>query len=144
MKKVKVIREKDGKEFSRMDIIGQNGNDGLHYGKIDDPISFIMEKYPETAKMFQDIQFSQWDLFCKKQKDYGPKNISVGTNLETDEEVKLALTGLWFRMNDKMQRFQQIVMNNQEPENESLMDTFMDIANYALIAQLVKEKVWGK
>ena len=147
---VKVIREKDGKEVSRMDIIGQNGNDGLHYDKIgkpilkDNPISFIMEKYPETAKMFQDMQFEQWELFCKKQKDYGPKNISVGTNLETDEEVKLALTGLWFRMNDKMQRFQQIVMNNQEPENESLMDTFMDLANYALIAQLVKEKVWGK
>ena len=47
-------------------------------------------------------------------------------------------------MNDKMQRFQQIVMNDQDPENESLMDTFMDIGNYAIIAQLVKEKVWGK
>ena len=94
--------------------------------------------------MFQDFQYSQWELFCKKQKDYGPKNISVGTNLETPEEVKLALTGLWFRMNDKMQRFQQIVMNNQEPENESLMDTFTDLANYAIIAQLVQEQVWGK
>ena len=88
------------------------------------------------------MQFAQWELFCKKQKDYGPKNISVGTNLESDEEVKLALTGLWFRMNDKMERFKQIVMGNQEPENESLMDTFMDIGNYAIIAQLVKEKVW--
>ena len=29
-------------------------------------------------------------------------------------------------------------------ENESLTDTFMDLANYALIAQLVKEKAWGK
>ena len=146
MKKVKFIREKTGEEISnsRMDVIGQNGNTGLHYGKIDDPISFITEMYPDTTKMFQDMQFEQWELFCKKQKDYGPKNISVGTNLETEEDVKLALTGLWFRMNDKMQRFQQIVMNNQEPENESLMDTFMDLANYALIAQLVKEKVWGK
>ena len=144
MKKVKVIREKTGKEISRMDIIGQNGNDGLHYEADLDAISFITKKYPETTKMFQDMQFEQWELFCKKQKDYGPKNISVGTNLETEEEVKLALTGLWFRMNDKMQRFQQIVINNQEPENESLTDTFMDLANYALIAQLVKEKVWGK
>ena len=144
MKKVKVIREKTGEfvENERMDIIGQNGNTGLHYDL--DAISFINKKYPETSKMFQDIQFNQWELFCKKQKDYGPKNISVGSNLETEEEVKLALTGLWFRMNDKMQRFQQIVINNQEPENESLMDTFMDLANYALIAQLVKEKVWGK
>ena len=107
MKKIKVIREKDGKEvkMSRIDIIGQNGNDGLHYKELDDAISFIQEKYPETAKMFQDMQFSQWELFCKKQKDYGPKNISVGSNLETEEEVKLALTGLLFRMNDKMQDF---------------------------------------
>ena len=146
MKKVKVIREKTGEEVTneRMDVIGQNGNDGLHYDEVKSAIAFISEKYPETSKMFQDIQFNQWELFCKKQKDYGPKNISVGTNLETEEEVKLALTGLWFRMNDKMQRFQQIVINNQEPENESLTDTFMDLANYALIAQLVKEKVWGK
>ena len=146
MKKVKVIREKTGEliENERMEIIGQNGNTGLHYEADLDAISFITKKYPETTKMFQDMQFEQWELFCKKQKDYGPKNISVGSNLETDEEVKLALTGLWFRMNDKMQRFQQIVINNQEPENESLMDTFMDLANYALIAQLVKEKAWGK
>ena len=145
MKKIKVIREKTGEEVEeRMDVIGQNGNTGLHYEQLDSAISYIMEKYPETSKTFQDIQFNQWELFCKKQKDYGPKNISVGTNLETEEEVKLALTGLWFRMNDKMQRFQQIVINNQEPENESLTDTFMDLANYALIAQLVKEKVWGK
>ena len=145
MKKIKVIREKTGEEVEeRMNVIGQNGNDGLHYDKLDSAISYIMEKYPETSKTFQDIQFNQWQLFCKKQKDYGPKNISVGTNLKTEEEVKLALTGLWFRMNDKMQRFQQIVINNQEPENESLTDTFMDLANYALIAQLVKEKVWGK
>ena len=32
MKKIKVIREKTGEEVEeRMDIIGQNGNDGLHY-----------------------------------------------------------------------------------------------------------------
>ena len=165
MKKIKVIREKTGEEYEakgyskkhtkqwmdsvknesdRMDVVGQNGNDGLHYEKLDSAISYIMEKYPETSKMFQDIQFNQWELFCKKQKDYGPGNISVGTNLETNEEVKLALMGLWFKMNDKIQRLKQLVIHNQEPENESLMDSFMDLANYALIAQLVKKQVWGK
>ena len=163
MKKIKVIKEKTGKEYeakgyakehtkqwldsmkdkNRMDAIGQNGNDGLHY-EIDSAISFIEKKLPKTSKTFQDIQFNQWELFCKKQKDYGPGNISVGTNLETDEEVKLALMGLWFKMNDKIQRLKQLVIHNQEPENESLMDSFMDLANYALIAQLVKKQVWGK
>ena len=145
MKKIKVIREKTGEEVKeRMDVIGQNGNDGLHYDKLDNAISFIEKNLPMTSKMFQDIQFNQWELFCKKQKDYGPGNISVGTNLETDEEVKLALMGLWFKMNDKIQRLKQLVIHNQEPENESLMDSFMDLANYALIAQLVKKQVWGK
>ena len=33
MKKIKVIREKTGEEVmnDRMDVIGQNGNEGLHY-----------------------------------------------------------------------------------------------------------------
>ena len=146
MKKVKVIREKTGEEVinERMDVVGQNGNDGLHYEQINNAISFIEKNLPMTSKMFQDIQFNQWELFCKKQKDYGPGNISVGTNLETDEDVKLALMGLWFKMNDKIQRLKQLVIHNQEPENESLMDSFMDLANYALIAQLVKKQVWGK
>ena len=146
-KKIKVIREKTGEEIinERMDIVGQNGNDGLHYDEIAlDATSFIEKNLPKTSKTFQDIQFEQWRLFCKKQKDYGPGNISVGTNLETDEEVKLALMGLWFKMNDKIQRLKQLVIHNQEPENESLMDSFMDLANYALIAQLVKKQVWGK
>ena len=37
MKKVKVIREKSGEEVTneRMDIIAQNGNEGLHYEQLD-------------------------------------------------------------------------------------------------------------
>jgi hypothetical protein len=174
MKKVKVIREKDGKEYEargytkehtkqwmdsvkdktdRMDVIAQNGNDGLHYdetppGNIkydkNNPINYVEQHYPETAKAFQDFQFAQYELFCKKHKDYGHKNISVGTELQTDEDVKLAMTGLWFRMNDKMQRFQRVVIHDNDLENESLQDTFQDLANYAIIAQMVQEKVWGK
>ena len=153
MKNVKVIREKTGEEINRMDVIGQNGNTGLHYDEIppgnikydkNDPINYVEEHYPKTAKAFQDFQFAQYELFCKKHKDYGHKNISVGTELQTDEDIKLAMTGLWFRMNDKMQRFQRTVIHNNDLENESLQDTFQDLANYAIIAQMVQEKSWGK
>ena len=106
--------------------------------KVESVIEQMEREWPEMTKEFKKIQREQYELFLHKQHDYGPGNISVGTQLQTPEEVKLSLTGLWFRMNDKMQRFQQIVINNQEPENESLMDTFMDLANYAIIAQLVK------
>ena len=37
----------------------------------------------------------------RNKHDYGSSNISVGTNLETEEEINLSLTGIWFRMNDK-------------------------------------------
>jgi hypothetical protein len=52
----------------------------------------------------------QYVLFCKKHRNYGTGNINVGTNLETDNDVKLALTGLWFRLNDKIQRLKQLVV----------------------------------
>jgi len=134
---------KEGKNKQTYKVIAKEVDNTLNEKDMS-AIDYIQYKYPETARSFQDFQFAQWELFCKKQKDYGPSNISVGTNLETDEEVKLALTGLWFRMNDKMQRFKQIVLHNQDPENESLMDTFMDLANYSIIAQLVSERSWGK
>ena len=65
-----------------------------------------MEKeWPEMTKEFKRLRKEQYELFLHKQHDYGaPGNISVGTMLQTPEEVKLSLTGLWFRMNDKIQR----------------------------------------
>jgi hypothetical protein len=76
--------------------------------------------------------------------DYGPTNISVGTNLETDEEVKLSLTGLWFRMNDKIQRMKNLLMNNQKANNEPLEDSFLDVSNYGIMSTIVNKKKWGK
>ena len=68
------------------------------------PIVEQMEnEWPEMTKEFRRLQREQYGLFLKKQHDYGPGNISVGTQLQTEEEVHLALTGLWFRMNDKIQ-----------------------------------------
>ena len=63
------------------------------------------------------------------------------TNLDTDGDVKLALTGLWFRMNDKIQRLKQLVIIG-EPDTvgESLDDTFQDLSVYGIIAQIVKQK----
>ena len=52
-----------------------------------------MEKdWPEMTKEFKKIQREQYTLFLHKQHDYGPGNISVGTQLQTSEEVKLSLT----------------------------------------------------
>ena len=84
-------------------------------------------------------------MFCKKQKNYGPGNISVGTSLETADDIKLSLTGLWFRMNDKIQRLKQlIILGHNDEVGESEQDTFQDLSIYGIIAQIVSAKKWGK
>ena len=76
--------------------------------------------------------------------DYGKGNISVGTNLETDDEIHVALTGLWFRLNDKIQRLKQLVLLKKDAKvkTESIIDTFQDLSIYGIIAQIVKNKQW--
>jgi len=109
-----------------------------------DAVKYIEEEYPETAKSFKEIQKEQYELFCRKQMDYGPKNISVGTDLRTDEDVKLSLTGLWFRINDKIERLKQLVVLDKVAQNEPMIDAFSDLSVYGIIAQIVHRKKWGR
>lgn len=108
-------------------------------------IKEIEETYPEMMKEYQRIMFEQYELFCAKQKNYGPGNISVGTSLQTPDDVKLSLTGLWFRINDKVQRLKQlIIFGHKDVVNESVDDTFKDLSVYGIIAQLVTNGKWAK
>ena len=110
-----------------------------------DAIKYIETTYPETAKEFQRLQFEQWALFCRKQMDYGPSNISMGTDLKTDDEKRLSLVGLIVRVNDKIQRLLNlIVKNNRNAQNEPTVDAFKDLACYGIIAQIVQNGKWGK
>ena len=110
------------------------------------PVVEQMEKeWPVMTKEFKRLQRQQYELFLKKQHDYGPGNISVGTTLQTDEEVHLSLTGLWFRMNDKIQRLKTLLMNDRESAvDEPLEDAYLDVSNYGIMATIVKNGKWGK
>ena len=104
------------------------------------------EEWPQMTAEFRRLQREQYELFLHKQHDYGPGNISVGTQLQTKEEVKLSLTGLWFRMNDKLQRVKTLLKNNRESavKDEPLEDAFLDVSNYGIMATIVKNGKWGK
>ena len=65
-----------------------------------DIVTMMEKEWPEMTTEFKKLQREQYELFCHKQHDYGPGNISVGTQLQTTEEVRLSLMGLFFRMND--------------------------------------------
>ena len=110
------------------------------------PIVEQMEKeWPEMTNEFKRLQAEQYELFCRKQHDYGPSNISVGTQLITEDEIKLSLTGLWFRVNDKVQRIKNLLMGNRESAvDEPLEDAFLDMSNYGIMATIVKNRKWGK
>lgn len=108
-------------------------------------IASIEEQYPEMTDMYKQIMWEQYETFCRKQSNYGPSNISVGTALATPEDVRLSLTGLWFRMQDKIQRLKQlIVLGKQDNVGEAVEDTFQDLSVYGVICQLVNRGKWAK
>lgn len=83
----------------------------------------VWETYDELAQLLLD-----------KHKDYGPKNIA--------ESPGGPLNGLRVRMHDKLARINNLIDKKQQPENESLEDSFKDMANYAIIGLLVLRGKW--
>lgn len=132
----KAIKESSTKKEVNSYLTGNHG----------DIVTMMEQEWPQMTKEFKKLQREQYILFCHKQHDYGPGNISVGTQLQTKEEIHLSLTGLWFRMNDKLQRVKTLLMNNRENavKDEPLEDAFLDVSNYGIMATIVKNGKWGK
>jgi len=71
------------------------------------------------------------DLCLLKHRDYGSKNIS-----------EFGEFGVLVRMWDKFARLRNLLGSDEEPNNESIDDTLVDIINYAAILQLVRSGKW--
>jgi hypothetical protein len=76
------------------------------------------------------------EVLIKKQIDYGPKNISNAPGGP--------MMGLAVRLHDKISRLANLLENNIEPNNESIEDTFLDIANYGMIGLMITHNKWPK
>ena len=75
------------------------------------------------------------EVLVKKQLDYGPGNINNSPGGP--------INGILVRMNDKMERLKHLLYHaDGEPQNESIDDSFLDIANYAVIAMMVRQGTW--
>jgi len=114
----------------------------MEFSKEDnEAVEWCEKTHSELCVEYKKIMMEQYVMFCKKHRNYGCGNINVGTNLDTDNDVKLALTGLWFRMNDKVQRLKQlVVLGEPDTVGESVQDTFQDMSIYGIIAQIVQLK----
>jgi hypothetical protein len=87
--------------------------------------STVLKYFDENAK-----------LLLSKHNDYGPTNISHAPGGP--------INGLRVRMHDKLARINHLTDSGKNPENESLRDSFIDLANYAMIGLLVLDGEWPK
>ena len=100
--------------------------------------------YPELAAEFTQIQKEQYELFAAKMMDYGLGNIALGSTLEDQDDINFSITGIWLRCNDKINRLKNILKRNGKNyvAGEAAVDSFIDISNYGIIAQLVMRGKW--
>lgn len=75
-----------------------------------------------------------YNLLLDKHHDYGPKNIAGSPGGP--------LNGLRVRMWDKIARINHLIDNKTDAKNESLEDSYKDLANYAIIGLMVLRKKW--
>jgi hypothetical protein len=101
----------------------------MEFSKEDnEAVEWCEKSYPELCDEYKKIMMEQYVMFCKKHRNYGTGNINVGTNLETDNDVKI-------------QRLKQlVVLGEPDTVGESIQDTFQDMSIYGIIAQLVQQK----
>lgn len=104
------------------------------------------KEYPVLAEEFKRIQSEQYTLFVNKMLDYGINNISLGSTLEDKEDIKLSIMGIWLRCNDKINRLKNLIKRDGHNfvQGESMTDSFIDIANYGIIAMMVLRNKWKK
>jgi len=114
--------------------------------KVGSPVNDFEKTYPELAEEFSKIQVEQYELFAGKMMDYGLGNIALGSNLTEKEDVQLSLTGIWLRCNDKINRLKNMLKRDGHSyvNDEPMIDSFIDISNYGIIAQLVMRGKWKK
>ena len=114
----------------------KNGNKNQKASEI------LKKEYPTIYNGYMAIMEEQLELFSKKHLDYGMHNITAGTSLANEDERSFALTGLWYRISDKVNRWKNMIITGRKAQNETLIDTYQDLTNYGIIAQLVERGMW--
>ena len=79
------------------------------------------------------VVYELLEILYKKHEDYGPMNIAGAPGG--------AMNGLRVRMYDKLARLSHLG-DNDTPNYESVEDTLIDLANYAIIGLLVQRGQW--
>lgn len=100
---------------------------------VQDPIDLIAIEYDIQTAMGRAalvIAIENVATLDRKQRDYGSRNIS-----------EFGEFGILMRVWDKICRLKNL-MGKENPQNESIDDSWLDMANYAIIAILVRRGIW--
>lgn len=98
-----------------------------------------MSERHQNSKRFHELLKAAGDLHDQKQMDYG-KNDDPFANVRATEEWGIpAWVGAMIRLNDKVARLKSLASKGSL-NNEAAVDSFMDIAVYALIAHVLFEE----
>lgn len=85
----------------------------------------------EMGKRALAIALENVKLLDRKQRDYGSGNIS-----------SFGEYGVLVRCTDKLARLRNLLTNVSDPKNESIIDSWVDLSNYSLIAILCRNGQW--
>lgn len=97
----------------------------MPYSQVDIPIQ--EELTIEFLKVIADMVAT----FDRKQHDYGSGNIA-----------KFGELGTLVRASDKLERLVNLRKNGKQAANESIDDSWLDLATYGVIALMCRKGVW--
>jgi len=88
----------------------------------------------DAAELAENLGFdlnkkSVTKILIKKQRDYGPENIA-----------RFGRKGLLVRLHDKVARLENLSAQGSSPENEAVVDTYLDIIGYCAIGIMWETK----
>lgn len=85
----------------------------------------IPPQYLDEA--FAQVNQELLEMFIKKYRDYGKGNILANGEL-----------GISMRITEKVERVKHLILTGNTPTNESIDETWIDIAVYAVIGTLYR------
>lgn len=81
---------------------------------------------------FREITDYMYQIYEKKNADYGD------SFSKTFEEFGLTASAI--RINDKTERFKKLIKQDAQVQDESIKDTLLDLANYAVLTLMEMSK----
>ena len=87
---------------------------------------------------------AHYKLLMTIRDTYIEKNKAYGNSFDKSVE-RWGFTAALVRMEDKLNRLEQLLLNNAEANDESALDTALDLSNYAImLAMLIQDKQGNK